>query len=71
MTSIIEQLKVTSDPAKVNELARRGQEIAMRDLPIIPIVWTGSAQATAADLEITRGFTANGLVKWQNLAPAS
>ena len=71
MTSIVEELKVTSDPAQVNELARRGQEIAMRDLPIIPVVHTGTAQATAADLDISQGFTANGLIKWQNLVPAA
>ena len=67
MDELLAELKVESDAATIEELARRGQEIAMRDLPVIPIHWTGQTQSAANGLDVTQSFTGVGLVKWQNL----
>ncbi|MCY4087964.1 MAG: ABC transporter substrate-binding protein [Actinomycetia bacterium] len=45
----------------------RMQEIAMTDLSVIPIIWTGEFRATAAGLRVNAAYTGNGLVKWQDL----
>ena len=68
MTEIVNELKGATDPARISELTLRGQEIAMRDLTIIPIAWTGSTQGTAVNLDITEGYTSVGLVRWPDLA---
>jgi hypothetical protein len=43
------------------------QRIAMTDLSVIPIAWTGEFRGTAAGLNVTSAYTGNGLVKWQDL----
>ena len=67
MDELLAQLKVESDAATIEELARRGREIAMRDLPVIPIHWTGQTQSAANGLDVTQSFAGVGFVKWQNL----
>src|SRR5262249_32766192 len=59
--------KPSTPVSKQLALARRGQQIAMRDLPIMPIGFSGEYRAVAKGLEITKSHTGNGLVFWQDL----
>ena len=49
------------------DAVRRFQEIGMTDLSFFPVVWTGEFRGTAAGLNVNAAYTANGLLKWQDL----
>lgn len=68
MEALIGKLLAAKTPAETIELAREGQKLAMRDLPIIPIAYTGEVRATAKGLSIERSHTGNGLLYWQDFA---
>ena len=58
---------LTGDP----EAIRRGQEIFMRDLVLLPVAWTGKDEAHASFLEIPISETANGDIYFRNFRAAS
>jgi peptide/nickel transport system substrate-binding protein len=49
------------------ELIKQGQQLAMRDLPQYPLVWTGDHRGVAAGLDIMGGHSASAVVYFQDL----
>ena len=68
MESVIKELSKPGLPvSRQLALSRRGQQIAMRDLPLIPIGFSGEYRAVAKGLKLSKSHTGNGLVFWQDL----
>jgi peptide/nickel transport system substrate-binding protein len=64
--AITKSLSTEQDPAKVVVYSEELQRIAMRDLPVIPIVWTGADFGLAKGLKLRETQTGNAVTLfWQ------
>ena len=62
---------LSTDAATKSAAIRRGQEILMHDLVVIPIAWTGKNEAHADFLELPYTHTANGDTFFRWFKPAA
>lgn len=62
MDTVVNSILTETDEKKLNVLIRRMQAIAMRDLPMLPLLWTGTWVAQRRGLTILQTDGANGTV---------
>ena len=65
--AIIAKLQQAPPLSTVEQLADQAQKILMRDLPVVPVIYTGDVYATSQSVELTQTHTGIAFVWWQDL----
>jgi peptide/nickel transport system substrate-binding protein len=63
--SVVTQLLADPTGPNVSSLVRQGQQIAMRDLPIYPLVWSGDQRGLANGLDLSGSCSASAVTYFQ------
>jgi ABC-type transport system substrate-binding protein len=63
--SIVSQLLADPTGPNVASLVKEGQQVAMRDLPIYPLVWSGDQRGLANTLDLTGSCSASAVTYFQ------
>jgi hypothetical protein len=63
-------IRRNANAGQVLKATKRAQQIFMRDLPFIPVAWTGFDRAITKDLNIPYAISGNGATYWRDFVLA-